>query len=89
MPSRQRRIAVLGAALCLATIMAAPVSATTPGKNGKGGLDLILAGPGNDKVKGGPGDDTLVGDLGNDRLDGGTGKDRCLQGPGTGSLISC
>lgn len=35
MSSRNRRIAVLGAALCLATVLAAPAGATTPGKNGK------------------------------------------------------
>lgn len=34
MPSRHRRIAVLGATLGLATALAAPVGATTPGKNG-------------------------------------------------------
>jgi Tol biopolymer transport system component len=57
--------------------------------SGKGGLDIVFAGPGNDTVKGGDGPDVLVGELGNDRLDGQKGTDRCVQGPGTGALISC
>jgi hypothetical protein len=57
--------------------------------DGKGGNDIIFAGAGNDTVKGGPGNDVLVGEQGDDRLDGGTSTDICIQGPGSGTLISC
>lgn len=57
--------------------------------DGKGGNDIVFAGGGDDRVKGGPGRDVLVGQQGDDRLDGGTGKDLCVQGPGSGSRISC
>src|SRR6188474_2290063 len=39
---------------------------------GRGGVDLILAGPGNDRLNGGSGNDVLAGGAGNDVLNPGT-----------------
>lgn len=57
---------------------------------GRGGFDLVLAGPGADRVvldrelgraEGGPGDDVLIGSKGGDELSGGAGDDILRGGP--------
>jgi len=56
---------------------------------GSGGPNRLTGAGGNDRLKGLAGNDLLVGNDGNDSFDGGLGTDRCIQGSGSGPIVSC